>query len=109
MHRASVATALGLAAASGAIAGGSAGAASPAATATESDPEPRRQPWRRQPGLVESSRLIGSKGVSTEGQELGEIDQLVIEPRTGRITLSASPHTAPRPDGLAHTERDAKR
>ncbi len=46
----------------------------------------QREAWRNTQGAVEASRVVGTRVRSADGRDLGEIDQLMIDPRSGRIT-----------------------
>jgi osmotically-inducible protein OsmY/sporulation protein YlmC with PRC-barrel domain len=50
------------------------------------DREPERPTWSKQEGLYESSRLIGARVKNAQGKDIGEIDQLIVDPKDGRIT-----------------------
>ena len=42
--------------------------------------------WKNQQGLREASTILRARVKSTDGREIGEIDQLLIDPRDGRVT-----------------------
>lgn len=44
-----------------------------------------RETWRNQEGEVEAKRLIGTKIRGADNKDLGEIDQLLVDPRTGKV------------------------
>lgn len=44
-----------------------------------------REAWKNTEGLVESNKLIGTRVKSPEGKDIGEIDRLMIDPKTGRV------------------------
>jgi sporulation protein YlmC with PRC-barrel domain len=58
--------------------------------ATRSDRGERRkddrQAWQNREGVIESNRLIGMKVVNAEGKNIGEIDQLMVDPKTGKVS-----------------------
>jgi sporulation protein YlmC with PRC-barrel domain len=45
-----------------------------------------RETFKNTMGLHESSAIIGTRVKSPEGKDLGEIDQLLIDPKAGKIT-----------------------
>ena len=57
-------------------------AAEQTTTARSTSPET----WKNQQGLREASTILRARVKSTDGREIGEIDQLLIDPRDGRIT-----------------------
>jgi sporulation protein YlmC with PRC-barrel domain len=42
--------------------------------------------WKNQQGLREASTILRARVTSTDGRQIGEIDQLLIDPRDGRVT-----------------------
>jgi len=52
----------------------------------EKSAQPARQAWAPPSGVVESQRLIGMKVRNSEGKDIGEIDQLVVDPADGKVT-----------------------
>jgi sporulation protein YlmC with PRC-barrel domain len=42
--------------------------------------------WKAVPGLHETKDIIGTRIKSAEGKDLGEIDQLLIDTRTGKVS-----------------------
>ena len=47
---------------------------------------PAREAWSNTQGVVESSKIIGTRIKNGEGKDIGEIDRLMIDPRTGRVS-----------------------
>lgn len=47
---------------------------------------PQRPAWQPREGAVESRALIGARVRTAEGRNLGEIDQLLVDARTGQVT-----------------------
>lgn len=45
-----------------------------------------REAWKPQDGVVESKSLIGTRVKGPDGKDLGEIDQLLIDTSSGKIT-----------------------
>ena len=45
-----------------------------------------RTEWRAPDSTVMSSTLIGARVKNREGDDLGKIEQLVIDPKTGRVS-----------------------
>lgn len=59
----------------------------PAATRPADKPEaPPRQTWKAPEGVHTSSELIGTRIKNAQGKDIGEIDQLVIDPKSGNVT-----------------------
>lgn len=48
--------------------------------------EPQRQAWAPDGKAVESSKLIGVKVKNSQGKDVGEIDQLIIDQSDAKIT-----------------------
>ena len=46
----------------------------------------QRQAWAVPSTSVESSHIVGMKVKSTQGKDVGEIDQLIVNPSDGKIT-----------------------
>lgn len=52
-------------------------------------PEERRdgrEVWQNREGLMEAKRLVGTKVRTADGRDLGEIDELMIDPKSGRVS-----------------------
>ena len=49
-------------------------------------PAPAREAWKAPEGLYTSSQFIGSRIKNAEGKDMGEIDQLLVDPKTGSVT-----------------------
>ncbi len=47
---------------------------------------PPRETWKAPEGLHTSGELIGARIKNAEGKDVGEIDQLLIDPKTGSVT-----------------------
>jgi sporulation protein YlmC with PRC-barrel domain len=47
---------------------------------------PPRETWKAPEGVHTSSELIGTRIKNAEGKDIGEIDQLVIDPNSGNVT-----------------------
>jgi hypothetical protein len=47
---------------------------------------PPREAWKAPEGLHTSGELIGTRIKNAEGKDIGEIDQLLIDPKTGSVT-----------------------
>ena len=47
---------------------------------------PPRETWKAPEGLHTSGELIGTRIKNAEGKDIGEIDQLLIDPKTGAVT-----------------------
>jgi sporulation protein YlmC with PRC-barrel domain len=45
-----------------------------------------RPAWRNDAGLHESSDIIGTRIKNAEGKDIGEIDRLMIDPQSGKIS-----------------------
>ncbi len=50
------------------------------------DRDQQRQTWRAPEGVYASDRLIGTKVRSSDGQDLGEIDQLLVNASDGKVS-----------------------
>jgi sporulation protein YlmC with PRC-barrel domain len=48
--------------------------------------KPERAAWQAPAGVHTSSELIGTRIKNAEGKDIGEIDQLVIDPASGNVT-----------------------
>lgn len=48
--------------------------------------KPERAAWKAPEGVHTSSELIGTRIKNAEGKDIGEIDQLVIDPTSGNVT-----------------------
>ena len=48
--------------------------------------KPERAAWKAPAGAHTSSELIGTRIKNAEGKDIGEIDQLVIDPTSGNVT-----------------------
>jgi sporulation protein YlmC with PRC-barrel domain len=48
--------------------------------------KPERTAWQAPAGVHTSSELIGTRIKNAEGKDIGEIDQLVIDPTSGNVT-----------------------
>lgn len=48
--------------------------------------EPQRQAWTPETNAVESSKLIGMKVKNSQGKDLAEIDQLIVDHSSGKIS-----------------------
>ena len=46
----------------------------------------QRQAWSPDPGHLETSKIIGTRIRTADGKDVGEIDQLVVNPSDGKIT-----------------------
>ncbi len=54
--------------------------------ATRAPDKPERAAWKAPAGVHTSSELIGTRIKNSEGKDIGEIDQLVIDPTSGNVT-----------------------
>ena len=45
-----------------------------------------RESWHNTQGVVESNKIIGTRVKNAAGKDVGEIDRLMIDPNTGRIS-----------------------
>jgi len=54
--------------------------------ATRAPDKPERAAWKAPAGAHTSSELIGTRIKNAEGKDIGEIDQLVIDPTSGAVT-----------------------
>ncbi|HUF90750.1 MAG TPA: PRC-barrel domain-containing protein [Candidatus Limnocylindria bacterium] len=57
----------------------------PAAAPRAAD-KPERAAWTAPAGVHTSSDLIGARIKNAEGKDVGEIDQLIIDPTSGNVT-----------------------
>jgi sporulation protein YlmC with PRC-barrel domain len=48
--------------------------------------EPQRQAWSPQAGAVESGKIVGMKVKNSQGKDVGEINQLIVDPSSGKIS-----------------------
>jgi sporulation protein YlmC with PRC-barrel domain len=55
-------------------------------TGSKSDTKPQRQAWAPQAGTLEASKLIGTKVKNDQNKDIGEIDQLIVDPTDGKVT-----------------------
>jgi len=55
-------------------------------TSTQRTDDKQRQAWSPDPGAVETSKLIGTRVKTTDGKDVGEIDQLIVSQSDGKIT-----------------------
>ena len=56
-------------------------------TPAETTPaRPAQESWHNTQGLVESSTIIGTRIKNADGKDIGEIDRLMIDLRTGRVS-----------------------
>ncbi|HXH84140.1 MAG TPA: PRC-barrel domain-containing protein [Candidatus Tectomicrobia bacterium] len=46
----------------------------------------QRQAWTPSADAVESSKIIGMKVKNSQGQDVGEIDQLIVDPSSGKVS-----------------------
>ncbi|HET7343479.1 MAG TPA: PRC-barrel domain-containing protein [Methylomirabilota bacterium] len=53
---------------------------------TSSSSEPERTTWSPQATALESSKLIGMKIRSTDGKDVGQVDQVIVNQSDGKIT-----------------------
>lgn len=66
--------------------------ASPARPGMEEPAAPAKPAVPETPPVPKASMFIGSSVVNPQGESLGKIDDLVIDPATGRITYAALSH-----------------
>src|SRR5918995_6848896 len=52
----------------------------------ETSAKPARPAWAPPSGILESERLIGMKVRNAEGKDIGEIDQLIVDPADGKVS-----------------------
>ena len=55
-------------------------------TTSTKDTWSSREVWRNAEGLYESRTIIGTRVKGPDGKDLGEIDQLLIDPKDGKVT-----------------------
>jgi sporulation protein YlmC with PRC-barrel domain len=54
---------------------------------TESTPSMKQgATWAPEAGAVSTGKLIGTRVKNDQGKDIGEIDQLIVDPREGKIT-----------------------
>lgn len=58
----------------------------PAQTPSRSPSEKQRDAFKAPEGVVEASKLVGTKVRDSAGKDLGEIDQLLVDAKTGKVT-----------------------
>jgi sporulation protein YlmC with PRC-barrel domain len=63
-------------------------AATPGAirTAEADESKPKRAEWRVPDGTLMSTTMVGARVKNREGRDLGEIEHLVIDPKTGSVS-----------------------
>jgi sporulation protein YlmC with PRC-barrel domain len=49
-------------------------------------PAAERTTWRGQEGVVESTKIIGTKVRTSAGKDVGEVDYLLVDSRSGKVT-----------------------
>jgi sporulation protein YlmC with PRC-barrel domain len=54
--------------------------------AREAKPADTRPAWKNEAGLHESSDIIGTRIKNAEGKDIGEIDRLLIDPQSGKVS-----------------------
>jgi sporulation protein YlmC with PRC-barrel domain len=52
---------------------------------TEPSAQPQRQAWMPPSGTVEAKQIIGMRVKSDQGKDIGEIDQLILNPADGKV------------------------
>jgi sporulation protein YlmC with PRC-barrel domain len=52
----------------------------------ETGSKSQRQAWVPPSGALEASKLIGTKVKNDQGKDIGELDQLIVDPTDGKIT-----------------------
>lgn len=57
-----------------------------AQTGTQTGTQTQRQAWAPPSSAVESKQIVGMKVRSDQGRDIGEIDQLIVNPSDGKIT-----------------------
>jgi sporulation protein YlmC with PRC-barrel domain len=55
-------------------------------TPSRSAPDKAREAFKAPDGVVEASKLIGAKIKDSANKDLGEIDQILIDTKTGKVT-----------------------
>jgi len=50
------------------------------------DTDTKAPAWKATPGVHDTKDIIGTRIKNTEGKDLGEIDQLLVDTRSGRVT-----------------------
>jgi sporulation protein YlmC with PRC-barrel domain len=58
----------------------------PAERPADKPAAPPRETWKAPEGVHTSSELIGTRIKNAQGKDIGEIDQLVIDPKSGNVT-----------------------
>jgi sporulation protein YlmC with PRC-barrel domain len=56
------------------------------AASAQTGTQTQRQAWAPPSTAVESKQLVGMKVRSDQGKDIGEIDQLIVDPSDGKIT-----------------------
>ena len=46
----------------------------------------QRQAWAMEPGAMEASKIVGTKVKNDAGKNIGEIDQLIVDSGTGKVS-----------------------
>jgi sporulation protein YlmC with PRC-barrel domain len=52
----------------------------------ETGAKPQRQAWAPPSRAIEAKQLVGMKVKNDQGKDVGEIDQLIVDPSDGKIT-----------------------
>jgi sporulation protein YlmC with PRC-barrel domain len=55
-------------------------------TTKQRDTRDTRPAWKAEGSVLESRDVIGTKIKNTEGKDIGEIDQLIMDPQSGKVT-----------------------
>lgn len=55
-------------------------------TSGETSGKAQRQAWARPSTAVEGKQIVGMKVKNDQGKDVGEIDQLIVDPADGKIT-----------------------
>lgn len=58
----------------------------PTQTPSRSSSDKAREAFKAPEGVVEASKVIGTKVRNSAGKDLGEIDQLLIDTKSGKVT-----------------------
>jgi sporulation protein YlmC with PRC-barrel domain len=56
------------------------------ATTARTTDEAQRPAWSPDAGAAESSKLVGTKVETTDGKDVGSIDQLIVNQKDGKVT-----------------------
>ena len=55
-------------------------------TTKQRDTRDNRPAWKAEGSVVESRDIIGTKIKNAEGKDIGEVDSLIVDPQSGKVT-----------------------